>query len=216
MVTNEVFSESVPDSQEMLWYKRVLGLLNQRLAVHADIVTEVVCGIPCTVRGKDIYEGGTNVGTVSELHGKEADGNGMNPDGGRGMDCREERKMWLITGGAFQGKLECAMKMRPGLQWADGEVCGPADIEGCGGIYHFHQFIRRWLQGGRTKEELTDLVLSREDGIVIVTDEIGCGLVPVDEFERYYREETGRICVCLGERAERVYRVVCGVPVRLK
>ena len=47
IVTNEVFSESVPDSVEMKNYKKVLGEINRNLAGMADQVTEVVYGIPC-------------------------------------------------------------------------------------------------------------------------------------------------------------------------
>ena len=34
---------------------------------------------------------------------------------------------------------------------------------------------------------------------ILVTDEIGYGIVPIDPFEREYREETGRICCLLAE-----------------
>ena len=34
----------------------------------------------------------------------------------------------------------------------------------------------------------------RTEDRVLVTDEIGCGIVPADAFERLYREETGRLC----------------------
>ena len=45
IVTNEVFSESVPDSPEMKEYKRILGRINCEIATMADRVTEVIYGI---------------------------------------------------------------------------------------------------------------------------------------------------------------------------
>ena len=45
IVTNEVFSESVPDSPEMKEYKRILGRINCEIAAMADQVTEVIYGI---------------------------------------------------------------------------------------------------------------------------------------------------------------------------
>ena len=51
---------------------------------------------------------------------------------------------------------------------------------------------------------------------ILVTDEIGYGIVPIDPFEREYREETGRICCLLAEKSEEVWRVCCGIGTRLK
>ena len=45
-VTNEVFSESAEDTEEMQRYKKVLGEINRQMAAMADRVTEVVYGIP--------------------------------------------------------------------------------------------------------------------------------------------------------------------------
>ena len=49
----------------------------------------------------------------------------------------------------------------------------------------------------------------------ILYDEIGCGLVPIDAFEREYREAHGRIMTELAARAKRVDRVICGIGTRL-
>ena len=57
--------------------------------------------------------------------------------------------------------------------------------------------------------------LVRDFDILLYT-ETGSGLVPVDAEERRVRENAGRLSVLLAERAEEVYRVVCGLPTRLK
>lgn len=51
---------------------------------------------------------------------------------------------------------------------------------------------------------------------MILCDEIGCGVVPLDPTEREWREVTGRICCKLAEKAERVDRIFCGLNMRLK
>ena len=51
---------------------------------------------------------------------------------------------------------------------------------------------------------------------VLVTNEIGYGIVPLDPFEREYREETGRICCLLAAEAKEVWRVSCGLGQRIK
>ena len=49
-----------------------------------------------------------------------------------------------------------------------------------------------------------------------MTNELGYGIVPIDPFDRSWRELTGRICTELAEHADEVTRVVCGIPVVLK
>ena len=51
---------------------------------------------------------------------------------------------------------------------------------------------------------------------VVICDEVGCGVVPMDREERAWREQVGRTCCRLAERAAAVYRVTCGLGVRLK
>lgn len=52
VVTNEVFSDSMTDNPEMEKYLKLLGNINLRMGERADLVTEVVYGIP--VERKDI------------------------------------------------------------------------------------------------------------------------------------------------------------------
>ena len=51
---------------------------------------------------------------------------------------------------------------------------------------------------------------------VVICNEVGCGPVPVDAAVRAAREKTGRLCIELAKRADRVIRVVCGVGQVLK
>ena len=190
VVTNDVFSESAEDSPEMRIYKETLGRINCALAEAADRVTEVVCGIPCTVKPETGRE------TEEEKEG----------DGG----------MRIITGGAFQGKRAFAEKLYPGVEWTDGGRCALDEIRTCRAVYGFHEFVKRWIKQGKSWEELASLMLEENRDLILICDEIGCGLVPVDAFEREYRESTGRIMNALAEQAERVDRVVCGIGRRIK
>ena len=65
-------------------------------------------------------------------------------------------------------------------------------------------------------EELIDTLRKRDRELILICDEVGCGLVPVDAFEREYRETVGRICTALANRADRVDRVVCGIGTQIK
>ena len=51
---------------------------------------------------------------------------------------------------------------------------------------------------------------------VVICDEVGCGVVPVEPAQRARREAVGRLCCRLAERAERVERIFCGLPMVLK
>ncbi|MDD3360696.1 MAG: bifunctional adenosylcobinamide kinase/adenosylcobinamide-phosphate guanylyltransferase [Hespellia sp.] len=128
--------------------------------------------------------------------------------------------MRLIIGGSYQGKLEFATKLFPKLRWIDGAVCPLDAVESCEGIYHFHEYVKRWIQSGKDNENIAETMAAqlheRNPDIVIVSDEIGYGLVPVDAFERNYRETTGRICTELAGYACEVYRVICGIGILIK
>ena len=193
VVTNDVFAESVPDSPEMRMYKKYLADINGSLAELADRVTEVVSGVPVTVKDN-----------------REAVGSDP------GAEKPQSGGIRMITGGAFQGKRSFAETLYPGRQWTDGGECLLEEIETCAAMDHFHLFVRRWLEAGRTAEELTGKILENKKDMIIICDEIGCGLVPVDAFEREYRETAGRICTALAERSSRVDRVVCGIGIRIK
>ncbi len=51
---------------------------------------------------------------------------------------------------------------------------------------------------------------------LVLCREVGSGVIPMDPFERAWREATGRLCCLLAERADAVVRVVAGIPIVLK
>ena len=137
--------------------------------------------------------------------------------------------MKLIIGGAFQGKLEYA-RTQYGLAdgWIDGADCAPEAIDGCRGIFHFEAYVRRLLQDYAGQEQgwertveafaktVADRLYEKNPELVVVTRELGCGIVPIDPTDRKYRETHGRICTELAKQANEVVRVICGVGMKLK
>lgn len=109
--------------------------------------------------------------------------------------------MHLIIGGAHQGKLRYALSL--GYTEADVARSLPTD-----------QPILYGLQA-LTREDPT---LSAEDipDCIVICDELGCGVVPMDYEDRAWRERTGRLLCDLAAKATRVDRVFCGIPMRLK
>ena len=51
---------------------------------------------------------------------------------------------------------------------------------------------------------------------VVISTEVGGGVVPVDAGERSAREAAGRLACLLAERADTVVRVFCGLPMAIK
>lgn len=126
--------------------------------------------------------------------------------------------MILITGGAFQGKKAYAAETfsLDESMTADGENCSWEDIYKARGIFHFHEYIRRSLEEGRELKTLAEDLFRKNPEAVIVVNELGSGVVPIDAFDRDYRETVGRICCELAKYADEVHRVVCGIGTVIK
>lgn len=50
----------------------------------------------------------------------------------------------------------------------------------------------------------------------VICDEVGCGVVPLERADRERREAIGRLCCALAREAQAVYRLQCGLAMRLK
>lgn len=123
----------------------------------------------------------------------------------RVMECSAARqaKRVLILGGAYQGKSE-----RARMAYAD--LCATSGL-----VDGLHREIAQRLRDGGNIDVWLEELLSREEWIITCT-EIGGGVVPVDRFEREWREVTGRICHALAQRADRIEQVSCGIAVPIK
>lgn len=124
----------------------------------------------------------------------------------------------LLVGGAGQGKLDYACTAYSLLpqQIADGGAHPATEALQQPALNRLHLLVRRLLQAGQEPLPLVLAALDSRAGWVVLCDEIGSGVVPVDPFDRRWREETGRLCCALAARADIVERVTCGLPLRLK
>lgn len=115
--------------------------------------------------------------------------------------------MIFIVGGNNQGKLNCAKEM-----FGDGYIY----------VDHYHEVVRNQLQAsGNALEQAEQLLQEKKESgefekLVIISDELGCGIVPIDAFEREYREVNGRVNCYLAKEANMVIRVVCGIGTIIK
>lgn len=126
--------------------------------------------------------------------------------------------MKLVIGGAFQGKkayVKQHLKIKE-EDMADGKDASYEALFHCRCIYHFHEWIKKGIEEKWDLKNLAEELLKRNQEVLIITNELGYGVVPVDAFDRTYRETTGRICTEIAAVCEQVIRVSCGLGMVIK
>ena len=83
-------------------------------------------------------------------------------------------------------------------------------------VNHLHRYVREQLQQGKDPEAATMTFLKKYPDCILICDEIGNGIVPMEAEERIYRERTGRILEQLAAQADEVVRVLCGIGLKIK
>lgn len=125
--------------------------------------------------------------------------------------------MELIIGGAFQGKTEYA-KENLGISDGDIFVCqkdfAPELDKKC--ISHIERFSFWCVEHGIEPSEYFFEHAENIDDMIIISDDISCGVVPINKTERAWREANGRLLIKLSKKAEHVTRIFCGLSQRLK
>lgn len=126
--------------------------------------------------------------------------------------------MKLIIGGAFQGKKEYVKEhfSLSDKQMIDGKDAGYEDIFHCTCLYHFHEWVKKGLEQGLDLENLAEQIQERNPDLIVISNELGYGVVPINAFDRKYREGTGRLCTQLAAGSQQVIRVVCGLGMVIK
>lgn len=65
-------------------------------------------------------------------------------------------------------------------------------------------------------DELMDVIIEKGMDLVMVTNEVGMSLVPEHHISRVFRDIQGRINQRLAKKADEVYLVCAGIPVKIK
>ncbi len=121
--------------------------------------------------------------------------------------------MTLIVGGKYQGKLEFARSISPDASVID-MMKDEKPVSPKGGIWTgFNEWFRRDPEAAAEKSKA---VFTENSDAILITEEVGSGVVPLLEEDRRYRESLGRTVNILAGRADRVYRVFAGIPERIK
>lgn len=211
-VSNDIASDILTNYDEVTCeYIEKLQYINRELAAYAGSVAEVDCA---------------NV--LKHTAGQEK----------KVKLCEENKKMTFVTGGAFSGKTEYVRQNYINKYYVNSlkeltevsklmsdtvshEVSGKE--LGCGIIVDgLEKIAREAVQkdGKSVKDALAyfeNLADKYKDtDSVFVCSENGCGVVPVSENDREFRELCGRVACAFSKRAKRVIRMYCGIAEIIK
>jgi len=124
----------------------------------------------------------------------------------------------IIVGGCCQGKLEYALKQENAGkdQVFDGAKDEISRIGDYRILNHVHLLIRRLLLEQKDAGKFLSKYVETHPDAMLICDEVGSGIVPLEQEERFWREQVGRIMCMLVKNAGEVERICCGIPQRIK
>lgn len=106
-------------------------------------------------------------------------------------------KTVLIIGGAFQDKLTVALGYS---SLSDDHVSDGMDKRI---VNNFQNYFKNNMD--------EEGLLEKCRGKIIICDEVGCGIIPLDKSDRVYREALGRFLCDLAALSDTVIRVTAGI-----
>lgn len=123
--------------------------------------------------------------------------------------------MMLMIGGAYEGKTEYAEAI--GISdICDGEKAGFDEIKKHKCVKNYQMLVKRQLEAGLDPLIEAERLFSECPDIVIISTEIGCGIVPIEKSERIWRETVGKVCCFIAAKSEKVIRINCGIASVIK
>ncbi len=109
--------------------------------------------------------------------------------------------MIFIIGGYSQGKTD----------YADKRFKNARDY-----IFYLDEWAKEIFKQEKDPVEILKKMVKDDPNLIIISTEIGCGIVPIDEATRLYRKKLGRLQCKAAELADEVIRVTCGIGVKIK
>ena len=189
IVTGDIFSDSAEYDVGTREYMEMLADLHMRIAAKADNVVEVVCGIPCAVKGElpvnivNYETAAPEVANCAEVNVKEM--------------IAQNRLHVYVTGSMASGKREYVLN-----------TLGIPETEAA---FEVQELLRE-------KPDMDVAALAEKlSGYQAITQtDVGAGVIPLSASDREWREKAGRLACLLAARADIVVRMVCGVPIIVK
>jgi adenosylcobinamide kinase / adenosylcobinamide-phosphate guanylyltransferase len=140
------------------------------------------------------------------------------------------RPVYIATAEALDGEMVERIAMhraRRGNDWIEREVpldLVPALLESDGGGARLVDCLTLWLSNliharrdwSQEVAHLADELARQRSPVVIVTNEVGLGIVPDNALARTFRDAAGRMNQTIAGVADEVEFVVAGLPMKLK
>lgn len=126
--------------------------------------------------------------------------------------------MIMITGGAFSGKKVYA-KERFGFSDDDilnGENCSLNAVFSAKCIADYQLIVKRLLEEKADVQTFTERLCKENPNAIVIINEIGAGIIPLEKSDRIWREETGRSGCLIARNSSEVIRLACGIPTTIK
>lgn len=106
---------------------------------------------------------------------------------------------------------------------ADNKEDANQNVDGQAGLCVVINHLNRIIKNVSDRDEALAFVRKVQDfcscekaELIIISDELGCGIIPIDPEDRQNREDNGRIMCILAAEADSVIRIVCGIPQKIK
>ena len=126
--------------------------------------------------------------------------------------------MILIFGGAYQGKLAYALERFKAAK-SDVYICDSNDINMPKDkkiIYEIDKWILALLKNNINIEKAMRQFVESNQNVIVICNDISCGVVPLDPELRKWREGVGNSLAMLSRISTEVIRLFCAVPTRIK
>ena len=124
--------------------------------------------------------------------------------------------MIFVFGGAYQGMREYARDALDAREFCE-LTMDACDIDfSRGAVCGLEQFVLGCVQRGENAIDYLEAHRDAWKDSVLIGMDFSCGLVPIDAQDRLWREENGRLNNYIASHAERVVRLFCGIPQRIK
>ena len=126
--------------------------------------------------------------------------------------------MILVFGGVYQGKLAYVLD-RFGLSDADVFECRSEDAAMPTGrkvVYEIDKWLLALTESDADAAEALELFMDENKDVIVICNDVSCGVVPIDGTLRKWRETVGKSLAELSRASDEVVRLFCGIPTRLK
>ncbi|MFL6415701.1 MAG: bifunctional adenosylcobinamide kinase/adenosylcobinamide-phosphate guanylyltransferase [Bryobacteraceae bacterium] len=120
---------------------------------------------------------------------------------------REERGGEIVT---WEEPLRVADRLRQEEGSYDGIVVD------CLTLWLSNLMLQGQTDVARQTEDLIDAATRTVTEVILVTNEVGCGIVPENGLAREFRDRAGRLNQGIAECADEVYWMVFGIALRIK